>query len=153
MMKQELPPFSIEHFFAGYTQAWGVFEDRFGQLRRSFRVDIEGENIENGIRLNEQFYYSDGTQDQRIWEIHPAGPQSYIGHADDIIGCAKGQVSGTKLSWKYKMKLNIGGKQISVTFDDNMYLQSDGVMINIAKVRKYGVLLGTVTLFFCKQPL
>ena len=29
-------------YFEGHTLAWGLFEDRFGKLRRQFRVDITG---------------------------------------------------------------------------------------------------------------
>jgi len=38
-----------------------------------------------------------------------------------------------------------------VRFDDWMYLQSDGVLLNRAKVTKFGVELGTVTLAFSKD--
>ena len=36
------PLLRIEEYFSGYTRAWGIFEDRFGNLRRQFVVDIDG---------------------------------------------------------------------------------------------------------------
>ena len=36
------PPLRLEEFFQGETIAWGIFEDRFGNLRRQFRVNITG---------------------------------------------------------------------------------------------------------------
>ncbi len=143
-------PFSVEKFFVGKTEAWGIFEDRFGQLRRSFRVDIEGKKLPNGIKLVENFVYNDGVEDKRVWHIQSQGEHSYVGHADDIIGTAHGEVSGCKLHWTYQMNLKVGKRTYRVNFDDNMYLQTDNKMINVARVKKYGLLLGTVTLFFSK---
>jgi len=34
------PRFVLEEYFAGKTKAWGIFQDRFGTLRRQFTVDI-----------------------------------------------------------------------------------------------------------------
>lgn len=36
------PRFVIEDYFTGKTKAWGIFEDRFGNLKREFVVDITG---------------------------------------------------------------------------------------------------------------
>ncbi|MEM6492646.1 MAG: DUF3833 family protein, partial [Pseudomonadota bacterium] len=37
------PELRLEEYFAGESRAWGVFEDRFGTLKRQFTVDIVGE--------------------------------------------------------------------------------------------------------------
>ncbi|MCG8122575.1 MAG: DUF3833 domain-containing protein, partial [Candidatus Thiodiazotropha taylori] len=36
------PEFDLFEFFEGEQQAWGVFIDRFGKLRKRFRVTIVG---------------------------------------------------------------------------------------------------------------
>ena len=36
------PKFVLEKYFHGKTRAWGLFEDRFGNVRRQFVVDING---------------------------------------------------------------------------------------------------------------
>jgi len=36
------PTLDLFAYFEGKTQAWGIFEDRFGTLRREFYVDITG---------------------------------------------------------------------------------------------------------------
>ena len=36
------PRFVIEDYFTDKTKAWGIFEDRFGNLKREFVVDIKG---------------------------------------------------------------------------------------------------------------
>ena len=40
---------------------------------------------------------------------------------------------------------------LNVKFDDWMFLQEDGYLINIAKVKKFGITLGKVILFFEKE--
>jgi hypothetical protein len=38
-----------------------------------------------------------------------------------------------------------------VTFDDRMWLQPDGILINRAKVKKFGIVFGEATIVF--QPV
>tara|TARA_R110002072_G_scaffold68261_3_gene166381 strand:+ start:197 stop:346 length:150 start_codon:yes stop_codon:yes gene_type:complete len=49
------------------------------------------------------------------------------------------------------MDLKLDDSTIRVHFDDWMYLQPSGVMLNRAKVSKWGIELGTVTLAFTKK--
>ncbi|MFT5720607.1 MAG: hypothetical protein ACI9W6_000907 [Motiliproteus sp.] len=142
---------SLEQYFAGTTHAWGVFEDRFGQLRRQFRVTIEGRMEGDILVLDEHFEYADGEQDRRIWRIKTLGANRYQGSAEDIIGTAEGEIAGNALHWRYQMNLAVGDSSYRVHFDDWMWLQPGGVMINRATVSKWGFDLGTVTLFFSKQ--
>jgi hypothetical protein len=44
----------------------------------------------------------------------------------------------------------VGGRTYHVQFDDWMYLQPDGVLLNRARMSKLGVELGQVTLAFRK---
>jgi hypothetical protein len=39
-----------------------------------------------------------------------------------------------------------------VDFDDRMYLQPDGVLINHATVRKFGIRVGEAVIVFRRQP-
>jgi len=54
------PPLRLEEFFQGETIAWGIFEDRFGNLRRQFRVNITGTVDGDTLTLDEDFLYDDG---------------------------------------------------------------------------------------------
>ena len=140
----------VEEYFLGHTVAWGIFEDRFGNLRRQFKVNIDG-YLEDGLFvLDEEFEYLDGEKDQRTWRIKIIDEGLYEGKASDIVGSATGIAKGNALNWQYTMKLPIGEKNLKVKFDDWMFLQSDGVLINRATVSKWGVNIGTVTLFFEK---
>ena len=60
----------IFDYFEGQTLAWGLFQDRFGNVKKQFRVEITG-TIENDIlTLIEYFEYSDGSKDKRVWKIN-----------------------------------------------------------------------------------
>jgi len=142
------PKFSIEDYFAGHTRAWGLFEDRFGKVRRQFVVDIHGYQDGEDFVLDEQFLYSDGVREQRVWRIRKTGENSYEGQAGDIIGIARGEAAGNALNWRYDMNLKIGGRDWQVHFNDWMFLQPSGVLLNRARVSKFGLTLGTVTLAF-----
>lgn len=142
------PAFDPFDYFAGETRAWGVFEDRFGTVRRQFEVDITG-TVENGtLTLDESFRYADGETDRRVWRIRRNGNGGFIGTADDVIGEATGEAAGNALHWEYDMDLAVGDDTWRVRFDDWMFLQEDGVLINRARVTKWGVEIGEVSLFF-----
>ena len=144
------PVFLLEDYFAGEVQAAGIFEDRFGILRRQFTVDINGTWNGQELVLDERFLYSDGETEQRIWTIERIGKGEYRGHANDVIGSAKGVSRGNALNWRYDMDLKVGDRTIKVHFDDWMFLQASGILLNRAKVSKFGIQIGTVTLAFTK---
>tara|TARA_B100000963_G_C22534672_1_gene629190 strand:- start:205 stop:675 length:471 start_codon:yes stop_codon:yes gene_type:complete len=144
------PEFSLEDYFSGKTEAWGLFHDRFGNLKRSFKVDITGTLSGNELTLDERFLYDDGEEDQRIWKIKLLGNNKYSGTADDVVGSAIGEASGNALNWKYKLNLKIKGSTVKVDFDDWMFLQDRGILINRAEVKKWGLNIGVVTITFLK---
>lgn len=148
--KDTEPKLVIEEYFAGKTQAWGIFEDRFGKLRRQFTVEIWGSWDGRELVLDEHFRYSDGERDRRVWRIAKLGDHAYEGRADDVIGSASGAAFGNALNWRYDMDLKVGDGTLRVHFNDWMFLQPNGVLINRARVSKFGIEIGEVTLFFTK---
>ncbi len=142
------PELVLEDYFLGQTRAWGVFEDRFGNLRRQFDVDITGTVDGDTLTLDEHFTFADGEKDRRVWTIRRIDENTYEGTADDVIGTARGKVAGNALNWTYQVDLAMGDRSLRVRFDDWLFLQSDGVLINRARVTKWGFEVGQVTLFF-----
>jgi hypothetical protein len=138
----------LEDYFKGKTTAWGVFQERNGTLIRQFKVDIDGSWDGNVLTLDERFDYADGAKEQRIWKIRKTSPTTYEGTAGDVRGVARGLVQGNQLSWTYDVDLKIGERTVLVTFDDRMWLQPDGVLINRAKVKKFGIVFGEATIVF-----
>ena len=144
------PVLVLEEYFDGKIKAWGIFEDRFGRIRRQFTVQIAGEFDGSILTLDENFTYSDGKTEQRIWKIKKVDRNRYEGHADDIVGVASGVSHGNALNWEYTMNLDVGFSTLQVQFDDWMFLQPDGVLLNRARVSKLGIKIGEVTLAFYK---
>lgn len=144
------PRFVLEDYFEGKTKAWGMFHDRFGNLRREFVVDITGTWDGKTLILDEEFKYADGEQDRRVWTITKVDDHTYTGTAGDVIGEASGKTYGNALNWTYDMDLKVGDGTWKVHFDDWMFLEPGGVMLNRASVTKWGLEIGVVTLSFTR---
>ena len=148
------PKLDLFNFFEGKTIAYGIFEDRFGNLKRQFRVNIDGKINNQTLTLDEDFLYDDGEQAKRIWKIEKkidnTQKVTYEGKADDIEGKASGSISGNALNWSYDIYLNIKGSDIKVHFNDWIYKQSEDLAINRAYVSKFGINIGSVTLVFLR---
>ena len=148
--ENEKPRLVLEDYFDGKTKAWGMFHDRFGNLKRSFKVDITGTLDNDTLTLDEKFVYNDGEKESRIWSIKILGNNKYSGTADDVIGEATGISSGNALNWKYKLNLKVKESTVAVDFDDWMFLQDDNILMNRAEVKKWGIVLGVVSITFKK---
>lgn len=147
------PKLDLFSFFEGETIAYGIFEDRFGNLKRQFRVNISGKIKDQTLTLDEDFLYDDGEQANRVWTIKKITDKNeviYQGQADDIEGKASGSISGNTLNWSYDIYLNIKGSNIKVHFNDWIYKQSENLAINRAYVSKFGINIGSVTLVFLR---
>ncbi|WP_081816676.1 DUF3833 domain-containing protein [Fodinicurvata fenggangensis] len=145
------PRLVLEAYFLGETRAWGIFEDRFGNLRRQFVVDVEGSWDGETLVLDERFRYADGETDRRVWRLRKIDEHRWEGTADDVQGTGVAEVYGNALNLRYTLALDVGGRTWNVNFDDWMYLMDDGVIINRARVSKLGIELGQATIFF-KKP-
>jgi hypothetical protein len=149
--KDESPKFVLEKYFNGKTKAWGIFEDRFGNVKRQFTVDIDGAWDGKTLTLDEYFLFNDGEKSYRQWKITKKEDGIYEGKADDVIGSATGVSAGNSLNWSYLLDLKMSeDKTLRVKFDDWMFLQPDGVVLNRARMSKFGVELGQVTISFSK---
>ncbi|MEW2913895.1 DUF3833 domain-containing protein [Leisingera sp. JC11] len=143
---------NLEEYFDGRTVAYGQFEDRFGTVRRRFVVDITGEWDGEKLTLTEDFRYSDGTTEQRIWTLTKTGEDTWEGAADGVQGVARGEERGDTFNWAYTIDLPVPrGGTMRVSFDDWMWLLEDGRLLNKAYMSRFGVTLGEVTIFFEKK--
>jgi hypothetical protein len=62
----ERPVLQVENYFNGKLDAWGMFQDRSGDIVKRFTVEMDCQwNGDTGT-LNEYFTYSDGTKQTRI---------------------------------------------------------------------------------------
>lgn len=151
----EKPNLDLSEYFNGTIDAYGIFTDRSGEVKKRFTVllvaqwkVIDGKKVGT---LDESFEYSDGTKQKRIWTLTETAPGKYIGRADDVVGDALGESAGNALNWAYTLALPVDGTIYHVQFNDWMYLVTPKVMLNKAKMSKFGIDLGEVTLSFYKR--
>lgn len=144
------PKLSLQDYFNGEIEAWGMFQKRNGEVARRFHVRMIGTWEGNTGVLDEYFTYSDGTTERRVWTLVKQSDGSWRGTADDVEGEARGDVAGNAFHWRYTLRLEVDGSTWLVDFDDWMYLIDDKVMLNRAVMSKWGVELGQVTLSFIK---
>ena len=147
---QEKPKFDLQQYFNGRVMAHGIVQDRSGKVIRRMTVDMKCTWVGDTGTLDEDFTYSDGKKERRVWTIKKQGDR-YIGTAADVVGEAVGSASGNALNWKYVLALPVDNKVYNVDFDDWMWQLDDTVMINRAEFSKFGFKLGEVLITFYKQ--
>ena len=146
------PALDLPQYFNGTLDAYGVFTDRSGQVVKRFTVVMRCTWTGDDGVLDEDFTYSDGSKQKRIWRLKKQGEGRFIGRADDVVGEATGQSRGNAFHWTYTLRLPVDTSVYEVQFDDWMYLMTDKVMLNKATMSKFGVRLGEVTLSFTRRP-
>nr|WP_215335305.1 DUF3833 domain-containing protein [Polynucleobacter sp. AP-Ainpum-60-G11] len=152
---KEKPSLDLSEYFNGTIDVYGIFTDRSGEVKKRFTVLLVAQwKVVDGKKvgtLDESFEYSDGTKQKRIWTLTETAPGKYIGTADDVVGEALGESAGNALNWAYTLALPVDGTIYHVQFNDWMYLVTPKVMLNKAKMSKFGIDLGEVTLSFYKR--
>jgi Protein of unknown function (DUF3833) len=151
----EKPIFDLKNYFNGMVDGWGIFTDRSGKVVRRFIVTMNCSwNGEEGI-LDEDFVYSDGKKEKRIWRMKRMagsdGVVRYEGRADDVVGVGNGEQRGNAFRWGYTLALPVDGKVYEVQFDDWMYQMDSRVVINKATMSKFGITLGELVVTFTKR--
>lgn len=149
--RAEQPALDLRQYFNGDIDAWGMFQDRSGKVVKRFHVVIKASWRGDVGTLDEDFTYSDGTKQRRVWTLTRQTDGNYIGRADDVVGEAHGELSGNALRWRYVLALPVNGKVYNVNFDDWMFLMDDKVMLNRSFMSKFGFDLGQVTLSFTRR--
>lgn len=149
--RNEEPRLDLRDYFVGKVDAWGMFQKRSGEVVKRFRVEIDGSLDGDRLILDEHFRYSDGTTQRRVWTLTEDAPGRWRGTAADVIGEARGEVSGNALRWRYVLSLPVDDEVYRVDFDDWIYLIDEQTLANRSFMSKFGIELGQVTLFFRKR--
>lgn len=145
------PQLDLKSYFNGTIDAYGMFQDRSGEVVKRFHVLIEADWEGDSGTLDEHFSYADGSTQRRVWRIVDEGGGRYRGSADDVVGTALGAAAGNALRWRYVLRLPVNGREFNVDFDDWMFLMDERVMINRSVMSKFGFRLGEVTLTFVRR--
>ena len=148
----QTPVLDLRQYFDGKLLAHGIVTDRSGQVTQRFTVQINASWVGDVGTLDEQFTYSDGRRDKRIWTLTRGANGRYTGRAADVLGEATGQAAGNALNWRYTLLQPVDGRTWELQFDDWMFLVDERVMINRAVFSKFGIRLGEVLLSFQRVP-
>ena len=149
--KNTKPTMTIEQYFDGPVKAWGLLQDRSGKVTRQFKADMTGSFEGDILTLKEDFFWTDGEKQNRIWEIKKIDQNYYEGTALDVVGTAKGYQYGSAFKFEYDLMVPFKGKNIKVSFDDWIFKQDEDVAINRATLTKFGFKVGELTVFFKKN--
>ncbi|MEJ2471189.1 MAG: DUF3833 domain-containing protein [Desulfuromonadales bacterium] len=148
---ERTPQMVPEEFFNGYLTAHGVVKDRSGKVIRYFNAEINAYWEGSVGTLKENFVFDDGEKQQRIWTLTNKDRGQYIGTANDVIGEAKGEVSGNSMFLQYMLEVPYRDSTITLSIDDRMYLVDEQTLINESKMSKFGFEAGEIILVILKQ--
>lgn len=146
------PKFELDKFFDGKVIAWGIVQNRSGEVVQRFVVDIDGTVENNSITLDETFKYGLGDgPTKRVWTLKKNDDGSYTGNAGDIAGPALGVSYGNAFNFSYEMDLDVDGSTYRVYFDDWFWALDGKNMMNRSYIKKFGLVMAEVTIFMQKQ--
>jgi hypothetical protein len=144
------PEFKLSQYFDGKVTAWGIVQDYSKKLTRRFCVDIIGTWQGNNGQLHETFYYNDGEQQVRVWQLTKDQKGMITGSAGDVIGQASGNENGTAFNWKYTLRVPVDGSEYDLHVDDWMYKLDENRVMNRSYMSKFGVNVAEISIFFDK---
>ena len=146
------PEFVLEEFFDGDVKAWGIVQNRSGEVVQRFIVDINAYQQDGNLILDETFEYGVGDGPKtRVWTLSKNADGTYTGNAGDIAGPATGTSYGNAFNFAYEMDLDVDGSTYRVNFDDWFWAFNDDTMMNRSYIKKFGIVMAEVTIFMQKQ--
>ncbi len=143
--KNEKPVLNVEQFFAGDLEAHGVVAERSGKVVKRFSCQMRGTWDGTTLALDEDFTWSDGTRQKRLWRLKKQPDGTFSGTADDVVGTAFGEVSGNTLHLVYDLSVPVDGSTTVLHVDDWLYLVTEDVLMNHSELTKFG--LGAAEVF------
>jgi hypothetical protein len=145
------PTLDIRDYLNGKLVAHGVLFDYTDKADLHFTVTMEGKWDGNTGTLKEDFVYSDGRKDQRIWTITFTDDTNFTATAHDVVGKAIGSQAGNAANMKYVLDVKrASGDTIRLTLDDWLFLVDDKTLINRTKLKKFGLTVGELVISFKK---
>ena len=149
--KGKEPRLIIEKYLEGNVKAWGLLQNRSGEVTRQFSADLNGKWDGKQLILDEKFNWTDGEVQTRQWQINKIDEHHYEGTASDVVGTAKGFSYGPAFKFEYVLLVPVKGKNIKITFDDWIFMQDERVAINRATMTKFGFKVAELTVMFVKD--
>lgn len=144
------PKMDIRNYLNGKLEAHGILQNRSGEVIKTFTVKMVGSWKGNEGKLEEDFIFSDGKKDRRIWEIKFLDENNFTAKAHDTVGVAKGEQYGNALKMDYVLQVDVDGKKYDISLIDWIYLVDEKNAINVSQMKKFGFRVGTLSISFKK---
>lgn len=147
------PEIHLDQYFVGNLKGYGVFYDRWSNIRTSFKIDLSGEFANSSdLILKENLVYENGEKIKREYRITKSQIDGqYDLFCDDLVKPGSIIQSGNALLWEYTLLQDIGGQVLSLNFEDWMFLQNENLVLNRAKAYWYGIFVGEVFMVINKE--
>ena len=142
--------FDLLTFFEGKTMGEGVFEDRQGNAKRRFTIDVTGRGDRTELLLDERFDFDDGEVQHRTWRLRRGEGDDFTGRCADAVGDAIGRFDQDKAFMVSTLRLPVGSRMMALRFSDAFYRTGPRTMLNRSIVSKWGVRIGLVLIGFRK---
>lgn len=149
--KDTTPRFDIQEYFAGEHVGWGMLRDWSGKVTRRFTFTMKGTVDGDKLRLDEAFEFDDGEKQTRVWNITMKDENHFTGTASDGVGTATGKQFGSVVNMQYDLNVKTDSGEMVVGFDDWLFLQPDGVVLNETYLKKFGLTVGRLTIVIKKK--
>ena len=133
------PAFSLKEHLNGEILSEGLIYGPTGKMTNSFVATMVGEWDGDTGMLSEEFTYSNGKQQSRKWFLKLGDDNTFTATADDIVGEARGVVSGSTIRMEYQIVLPEDAGGYTLTATDWLYLTESGVIMNKSEMRKFGI--------------
>jgi hypothetical protein len=141
----EILPITLDGAFAGRAVGAGVFRVDLTGSERRFRARLNGTLRGDRLTVVEDFIYDDGQENRLTWVFDRAGPGRWTGRREDTVGLAQVVETGSEVRLSYVADFDGGeGTVTRLGFEDVIYRQPDGRIINDAVVTRWGVPVATV---------
>jgi hypothetical protein len=145
------PVFLPEEFFAGHIISHGIIETTDARPQLLFDGDNNGTlNPDGTLDLAQVFTVSDGTTRRRRWHFVKLDEHHYTGTANDVEGPGTGEAYGNLFHWRYTVIREAGDFPRELDFEQWMYLEPDGTVVNRGRISKFGITVAGLTEYFEK---
>jgi len=144
-------PITLEQAFAGRAIGAGLFRVDITGDERRFTARLDGRFTGDRLTVVEDFVYDDGEENRLTWVFDRAGPGRWTGRREDTVGLAEVVETGTEIRLSYTADFVSNGAVTRLGFEDVIYFDDAGRVINDAIVTRFGVPVGRVR--FEMQPV
>jgi len=131
--------------------ASGVVEDRFGRRKCGFEARFHGEWCDGLFLLYESFVFCDGRTEERTWRIIFDARGNFTTTCADVVGQGTGHHTEDGCRHNYTYRFPVGNRTITMIIDESYYASRPGHLLYRARLKKWGVLAGTILISFAKS--